>query len=102
MADFQDYKTIQIQVKAVQWDGKNETYEAIETLIPNKFIYTRPEGNLQYSDAVSKRLVGVALSDWIVFREGKEFIIRKDLEFNAEFEAGTIGTSLHMPQALGG
>lgn len=94
MAEFQDYVTVQKSVRAMKWDGENDSYEALIAEIPNKFTYTRPTGTLTYVDAVSRKTVTVENGKWIVSDpENKTFIIKNDADFSAGYELGSIVTA---------
>lgn len=93
MAEFQDYVTVQKSVRAMKWDGENESYEALNTEIPNTFTYTRPKGTLTYQEATNKKTITVTNGQWIVADQlNKTFIIKNDVDFTASYELEAAGT----------
>lgn len=103
MAEFQDYVTVQKSVRAMKWDGENESYEALSTEIPNTFTYTRPKGDLSYEDATTKKKITVTNGQWIVADPlNKTFIIKNDVDFNAGYELSSpTGTASATAQPFG-
>lgn len=90
MAEFQEYVAVQKQVRAMKWDGENESYEALIAEIPNKFTYVRPTGTLTYVDATTRKTITVENGKWIVSDpENKTFRIQNDNDFNAAYELGS-------------
>lgn len=102
MAEFQDYVTVQKSVRAMKWDGENESYEALNTEIPNTFTYTRPKGTLTYQDTNKKTII-VTNGQWIVADPlNKTFIIKNDVDFTAGYELGSpIATAVLTAQPFG-
>lgn len=102
MAEFQDYVSVQKSVRAMKWDGENESYEALSTEIPNTFTYIRPKGTLTYQDT-NKKTIAVTNGQWIVADPlNKTFIIKNDVDFTAGYELGSpIATATLTAQPFG-
>lgn len=97
MAEFQDYARIAQEVKAVQWDGTNETYETIATELPNKFMFERPTNTLSLiGSRASRTSNAIAIGKWIIVGgEPKDYIILSDAEFRANYEEKVVATAVN-------
>lgn len=95
MAEFQDYVRIAQEVKAIQWDGTNETYEAIAAELPGKFSYEQPAGILSTIGGRTSRSSKIDIGNWfIVGGEPKTYVILSDAEFKANYEERMVATAV--------
>lgn len=97
MAEFQDYIRIAQEVIAVQWDGTNETYEAIATELPGKFIFERPTNTLSLiGSRTSRNSNAITIGMWIIIGgEPRNHRILSDAEFRANYEEKVVVTAVN-------
>lgn len=73
MAELKEYERIAIKRKAIQWDGLNETYEIIAGILPNKFEYRRPSGDLKTMYSLNARQQVIKNGEWLVIDETSKY-----------------------------
>lgn len=86
------YNLKPISVKAIKWDGENETYEKLmaSEIAGQVKSYEQPSKTLVMLSNKDKRGVIVKLGYWIVVYNDGSHAFFDDANFNASFDTSTI------------
>lgn len=92
MANFKNYKHLPTEVGAIQWDGEQETYEAIVAMLSASRVIKYLQQPLTDNKmlviknyASDNKQVNVELKQYILINEAKEYIVIDEDDFIANY-----------------
>lgn len=84
----QTYTSIPITIKAIRWDGSNDTYTKImESEVAGKVkSYVQPSQTLTIESPTNRSAVVVKIGQYLVVLDDGSFALYDEANFNAKFE----------------